>query len=111
MDAAVAKLVVLYRKPEIPTAEFDAHYREHIALISRVPGLRKAEVVRFTPAPWGEPDYFQKAELTFDDRAALDAAMSSPAMAEAGRQLRSFAKGLFTMYIAEDWEPAKEGPA
>lgn len=101
----MAKLVVLYRKPGITTAEFDDKYRKHMALINQVPGLRKAEVVRFTPTPWGEPDYFQKAELTFDDRSALNAAMESPAMAEAGRQLRSFAKGLFTMYIAEDWEP------
>lgn len=94
------KLVVLYRKPEIPIEEFDARYKEHLALIGRVPGLRKAEVSRFTEAPWGQPDYFQIAELYFDDKKALDAALHSPEMGEAGRQLRSFAKGLFTMYYA-----------
>lgn len=95
------KLVVLYRKPEIPLDEFDARYKEHLALIARVPGLRKAEVSRFTEAPWGQPDYFQIAELYFDDKKALDAAIHSPEMGEAGKQLRSFAKGLFTMYYAE----------
>jgi uncharacterized protein (TIGR02118 family) len=95
------KLVVLYRKPEIPLAEFEARYAEHMALIARVPGLRKAEVARFTEAPWGQPDYFQIAELYFDDRKALDAALHSPEMGAAGQQLRSFAKGLFTMYYAE----------
>lgn len=97
----MVKLVVLYRKPEVPLEEFEARYAEHMALIREVPGLRKAEVVRFTEAPWGAPDYFQMAELTFDDKAALDAALHSPAMGDAGRQLRTFAKGLFTMYYAE----------
>lgn len=95
------KLVVLYRKPEIPVAEFDAKYREHLALIARVPGLRRAEVSRFTEAPWGQPDYFQMAELYFDGKQALDTALHSPEMGTAGQQLRGFAKGLFTMYYAE----------
>lgn len=95
------KLVVLYRKPEIPVAEFEARYKEHMELIAQVPGLRKAEVARFTEAPWGQPDYYQIAELYFDDKKALDAALHSPQMGEAGKQLRTFAKGLFTMYYAE----------
>lgn len=96
----MVKLVVLYRKPEISLAEFDGKYAEHLALIDRVPGLRRAEVARFTEAPWGAPDYFQIAELYFDDQKALDAAIHSPEMAAAGQQLRSFAKGLFTMSYA-----------
>lgn len=95
------KLVVLYRKPEIPVAEFDAKYKEHLALIAKVPGLRRAEVSRFTEAPWGQPEYFQIAELFFDNKQALDAALHSPEMGAAGQQLRSFAKGLFTMSYAE----------
>jgi uncharacterized protein (TIGR02118 family) len=95
------KLVVLYRKPEISVAEFDANYAEHMTLIEKVPGLRKTEVLRFKEAPWGAPDYFQIAELTFDDKRALDTALHSPEMGEAGKHLRTFAKGLFTMYCAE----------
>lgn len=95
------KLVVLYRKPEVSLAEFEAKYAEHLALIARVPGLRKAEVARFTEAPWGAPEYFQIAELYFDDKKALDAALHSPEMGAAGQQLRTFAKGLFTMSYAE----------
>jgi uncharacterized protein (TIGR02118 family) len=94
------KLVVLYRKPEIPLAEFEAKYQEHMALIAAVPGLIRAEVARFEEAPWGQPDYFQLAELYFDDKKALDAALHSPQMNEAGKQLRTFAKGLFTMDYA-----------
>jgi len=94
------KLVVLYRKPEIPVAEFQTRYQEHIELVNRVPGLRRVEVSRFAEAPWGAPDYFQMAELYFDDKKALDAAIHSPELAEAGQQLRTFAKGLFTMSYA-----------
>lgn len=95
------KLVVLYRKPEIPLAEFEIKYAEHLSLIAKVPGLRKTELLRFTEAPWGQPDLFQIAELSFDDKKALDSALHSPEMGEAGKQLRSIAKGLFTMYYAE----------
>jgi uncharacterized protein (TIGR02118 family) len=95
------KLVVLYRKPEISIAEFDVKYKEHLTLIDRVPGLRKAEVSRFVEAPWGQPEFFQIAELYFDDKKALDAALHSTEMGAAGQQLRSFAKGLFTMSYAE----------
>lgn len=94
------RLVVLYRKPEIPVKEFDTHYAEHMALINQVPGLLKAEVVRFEEAPWGQPDLFQMAELYFESKSALHAALHSPQMNEAGKQLRTFAKGLFTMYYA-----------
>lgn len=94
------KLVVLYKKPEISVAEFDAKYAEHMALINQVPGLIKAEVVRFEEAPWGQPDLFQMAELYFESKSALHTALHSPQMNEAGKQLRTFAKGLFTMYYA-----------
>jgi uncharacterized protein (TIGR02118 family) len=97
----MVKLVVLYRKPEIPVAEFDAKYAEHMALIAKVPGLRKAEVAKFAEAPWGAPDYYQMAELYFDNKQGLDAALHTPEMGEAAKQLRSFAKGLFTMYYAQ----------
>lgn len=94
------KLVVLYKKPEISVKEFDAKYAEHMELINQVPGLLKAEVVRFEEAPWGQPDLFQMAELYFESKGALHAALHSPQMNEAGKQLRTFAKGLFTMYYA-----------
>lgn len=95
------KLVVLYRKPEIPIAEFDDRYKEHMAMIARVPGLVRSEVTRFTEAPWGQPDWFQIAELYFENKQALDTAIHSSEMGAAGQQLRTFAKGLFTMYYAE----------
>jgi uncharacterized protein (TIGR02118 family) len=95
------KLVVLYRKPEVSLKEFEAKYAEHRAMIAKVPGLLKEEVSRFTEAPWGQPDLFQLAELYFADKRALDAALHSPEMGAAGQQLRTYAKGLFTMYYAE----------
>jgi len=103
------KLVVLYRRPEIPIAEFEQRYAEHLALVARVPGLRRTEVARFAEAPWGASDYFQMAELYFDDRKALDAALHSPEMGAAAQQLRSFAKGLFTMHYAEVMGVAERG--
>ncbi|HLO03414.1 MAG TPA: EthD family reductase [Symbiobacteriaceae bacterium] len=94
------KLVVLYRKPEIPLNEFEAQYAVHMGLINQVPGLIKTEVVRFEEAPWGQPDLFQMTEMSFASKKDLNAALHSAEMNEAGKQLRTFAKGLFTMYFA-----------
>lgn len=96
----MVKLIALYKRPESPDA-FDSRYREHTDLIAKVPGLQKTEVGRLVPAPWGEPDLYMVTEMYFADRQSLDAALASDEMGAAGKQLRSFARGLFTMYIAE----------
>lgn len=96
----MVKLIALYKRPEDPEA-FNASYRDHMDLIAKVPGLQKTEVGRLTSAPWGEPDLYMVTEMYFADRDALDEALASEAMGAAGKQLRSFARGLFTMYIAE----------
>lgn len=97
----MVRLIATYRRPEEPEA-FDREYREHMELIDKVPGLQKAEVTRTVPAPWGEPDLYLITQLHFADRASLDKALQSEEMGAAGKQLRSFARGLFTMYIVEE---------
>jgi uncharacterized protein (TIGR02118 family) len=71
------KLVVLYTQPDDPDA-FDQHYLgTHMPLVSKVPGLQRAESGRLVTALDGEHTYYRMAELYFADRAALDAALGS----------------------------------
>lgn len=72
------KLVVLYTPPADRDA-FDRHYLDtHMPLVSRMPGLQRAETGRFVAAAdGGEQTYYRAAELYFADRAALDAAVRS----------------------------------
>jgi uncharacterized protein (TIGR02118 family) len=96
----MVKLVVLFQKPQ-DTVTFDQDYKQHLDLIAKVPHLIKTEVGKLKSAPWGDPDLYLITELYFADRQLFDKGLASPEMGAAGKQLRSFAKGLFTMYIAE----------
>lgn len=97
----MVKLVALYRHPD-DRADFDRRYfEEHLPLANRMPGLRRVEISRVVGAPAGDPPYYLMAELYFDDRAALDAAMVSEAGRAAARNLMGFAGPLVQFMIAE----------
>lgn len=98
----MVKLVALFRQPE-DVAAFDQHYREvHAPLMQAVPGLRKMEVTRFTSGVRGEKaEYYLMAEMYWDDKAAMDAAMMSAENRAAGKDLMSFAREYVTMMFAE----------
>lgn len=97
----VVKLVALYRHPE-DAGDFDRRYfDDHLPLAQRMPGLRRVEISRVVGAPAGEPAYYLMAELYFDDRAALDAAMASEEGRAAAKNLMGFAGQLVRFLIAE----------
>lgn len=98
----MVKLIALYRKPADPAA-FDRAYNDtHVPLVKKIPNLRRIEISRVTGTPRGEPEYYLVAQLYFDDKAAMDAAMVSPENMEAGKNLAGFARGLGTFLFAED---------
>ena len=77
--------------------QFLARYRaEHLPLIAQVPGLRSTEVEEVTQNYAGD-DIVVVTRMTFDDQAALDAAMASQEMRAAGRNLREIAPGMLTL--------------
>lgn len=72
------KLVVLYTQPA-DADEFDQHYLGvHMPLVSKVPGLQRAEYGRMVAAAdAGELTYYRVAELYFADQQALGAGFAS----------------------------------
>jgi len=98
----VVRLIVLYSHPEDPAA-FDAHYRDvHAPIVERYPNLvsmrlTKADGIGDRPAA-----YYLMAEMSFDSRADLDAALASDAGRESGRDLRNFAGAGVTLFVADD---------
>jgi uncharacterized protein (TIGR02118 family) len=96
----MAKLLVLYNKPEDPAA-FDAYYHgTHVPLVRKVPGLRSFSVSKgAVAAPRGEAPYYLVAELNFDSPEALQAGLASPEGAATARDLRNFAGAGVTMLI------------
>ncbi len=81
----MAKLVVLYTRPQDPEG-FDEHYRStHLPLTQGVPGASWS-FTRMTGTPrGGEPAYYLMAEATFASDDDLQAALRSGEMRETGR--------------------------
>jgi uncharacterized protein (TIGR02118 family) len=97
-----ARLIALYSAPDDPGA-FDRHYREvHTQIILRYPRLRELRLTKIEPiGPRSQPLYLQ-AEMAFDSREDLDAAMASDAGIESARDLRNFASAGVTLYVVVD---------
>ena len=74
----MARMVVIYRKPENVEA-FDRHYFEiHVPLAKKIPGLRKYEVSDGPIAtPVATPNVHRIGTLHFDGLAAIEMAFAS----------------------------------
>lgn len=99
-------LLALYRRPdggdEALATFLDRYRAEHLPLVARTPGLRATRVQRVVEALGGKTDLVMVTAMDFDDRAALDAGLTSDAMRQAGRNLREIAPGLATLLVLED---------
>ena len=98
----MVKLVVAYGPPE-DAAAFDQHYAEtHVALVHKIPSLRRFEAGKVLGTPDGSPaPFYYIAELSFDSVEDLQAAMASPEGEAAGADVSTFATGGATLMIAE----------
>jgi uncharacterized protein (TIGR02118 family) len=97
----MTKLIALYKQPTDAAAFDKAYFDTHLPLIDKLPGLQGKRVTRFTRDLMSSGFYLM-AEMDFADEAALRAAMKSPEMAAAGANLDSFAKGLYSLFYAEE---------
>jgi uncharacterized protein (TIGR02118 family) len=99
-------LLALYRRPDggpDALAEFERRYAgEHLPLVAATPGLRATRVRRVVEALGAETDLVLVTTMEFDDRAAMDAGLTSDAMRAAGRNLREIGPGLSTLLVLED---------
>lgn len=72
------------RRPDLSQEEFARYWvREHTPLTASVPGVRAYKVYTASGPQDGEPAFDGVAVLSFDDRAAYDAAIAGPAFAAA----------------------------
>lgn len=90
----MAQVMVTYKTPK-DAAAFEKHYAEiHIPLAKKLPGLRKYEISRGPVAtPTGLAGVHMVAILTFDDMAAVGAALGSPEGQAAAGDVSNFASG------------------
>jgi uncharacterized protein (TIGR02118 family) len=97
-----ARLIALFSRPDDPDA-FDAHYRDvHTPMVLDYPRLRELRVTKADGVAGREPGFYLMAEMGFDSRADLDAALGSEPGRESGRDLRTFAQAGVTLFVVND---------
>lgn len=96
-------LMALYNQPQ-DADSFDRHYEEtHAKVALTLPGLRSFTSTRPGPGPDGSPaPYYLVAALTFEDQAALGAAMASPEGQATVEDLTNFAGAGVTILTGAD---------
>ena len=96
------RLIALYHQPADPGA-FDRHYTDvHGPIVRRYPGLRDLRVTKIESVSDRLPAYYLMAEMSFDSRADLDAALVSDPGRETARDLRNFAQAGVDVFIVDD---------
>lgn len=96
------KGTVLYGHPKDITA-FENHYiKTHLLLVSKTPGIIKAEYTKFLPNPDGSPSaFYRMAELYFSGSAEMQQALNSPEGKAMVTDLSNFATGGFTIILGD----------
>ena len=98
----MAKVYALYKTPADPLAFERYYFDRHVPLAKTIPGLLSYEVTRGPIAAMGGPaPYHLIATLTFDSRAAIDAALASPQGKATAGDLGNFATGGVDVLITE----------
>ena len=101
-------LLALFRRPEggdEALATFERAYASsHLPLVVETPGLRSIRCQRVVQGLGAPTDFVLATAMDFDDRAALDAGLTSDAMRAGGRNLREIAPGLATLLVLETAE-------
>jgi uncharacterized protein (TIGR02118 family) len=105
----MVKLIVLFRAGT-HSPGYEEQYNEFLISLDNLPGMRRKSVSNVYAAPGGLPHYRDVVEIYFDNRPALEAALSSPAGIDSGNRLIRFAGpdaiSMFAEVMEEDYPPA-----
>jgi uncharacterized protein (TIGR02118 family) len=100
--SGAVKLIAIYDRPDDPEAFFKHYETVHAPLVKKTPGLQSFVLNRVTEdLVGGRPSYALIAEMTYPDRATLEAAMKSPENEAVAQDLMSFAKGKVSVVVAD----------
>ncbi len=103
----MVKLMVLFRA-SARLAEYDERYNDFLMKLEALPGIRRKAVDVVYSGPGGVTPYRAVIEVLFDDRAALEAALTSQEGVEAGQLLLDFAGPDAVILFADAMEESFE---
>lgn len=99
------KFMVLFNHPQ-DIDIFENRYNDLLALIERMPNVRRRQVIHVIGSPRGASPYYRILEVYYDDRDSLQASLLSPQGQEAGGELNKFPVDSFEMIFADVFEEA-----
>lgn len=97
------KFMVMFRAPS-DMQRFENAYNDFLALVERMPDIRRRQVIHTLGSPLGAAPYHRILEIYFDTQAQLQASLQSAAGQEAGGELNRFEAGSFDVMFAEVYE-------
>lgn len=97
------KFMVMFRQPD-QAERFENIYQDFLALVERIPNIRRRQVAHVTGSPGGASEYFRILEIYFDSLEIQTDALMSAAGQEAGRELYRLPKDSFELLYADVYE-------
>ena len=99
----MVKLIILFKQPA-DEAAFETRYNQNLALMEKLPAIRRRQACVVFGNPAGQSPYHRVLELYFDDSEALDQALRSEEGRAAGSDLMQFAGHDTELIFAEVFE-------
>ncbi|MCY3799665.1 MAG: EthD family reductase [Chloroflexi bacterium] len=97
------KFMILFGPPE-DAERFENVYQDFLALIERLPNIRRRQVVHVTGSPQGAPKVYRILEVYFESTDAQTEALMSPAGQEAGKELSRLPKDSYQLLLTDVYE-------
>jgi uncharacterized protein (TIGR02118 family) len=99
----MVKLSILFKHPADQVV-FEERYNQNLALLERLPGIRRRQACMVLGNPAGKSPYYRILELYFDDYQTLDRALLSTEGRTAGADLMQYAGHETELVFAEVFE-------
>lgn len=99
----MVKLTLLFQRPP-DEAAFETRYNQNLALVERLPGMRRRQAGLVLGSPGGKSPYYRILEVYFDNLETLDQALISAEGRAAGSDLINFAGHTVEIFFSEVFE-------
>jgi hypothetical protein len=100
----MVKFMMIFYQPD-SVMKFENMYNDLLALIERMPGITRRQVVNSLGSPTGAARIYRILEVYFEDETLMRAALMSARGQEAGAELTThFPRGSYEMLYAQVFE-------
>lgn len=97
----MVKMTALYKRPADVEAFLNHYHNVHMPIVRRLPGVKKVEISSMFTFKGDPADPFIMADVYFEDKAQLIAALKSDPGRESGRDAQEFAGEYVQVFFSD----------